>query len=72
MVVRKSERGGTMELPVPADLAEAPVLNEEEQKNLVDIAIKVENFYGKPQDIEWGIDEFGKLRVLQSRPITTL
>jgi pyruvate,water dikinase len=72
MVVRKSERGGTKEIPVPSDLAEIPVLNEAEQKSLVEIAVKVEDFYGKPQDIEWGIDENGKLKVLQSRPITTL
>lgn len=33
---------------------------------------KIENHYKKPQDIEFAVDKKGKLRILQSRPITTL
>lgn len=32
----------------------------------------IEDFYNKPQDIEWAIDQNDVLFVLQSRPITTL
>jgi hypothetical protein len=32
----------------------------------------IEEFYNRPQDIEWAIDEDDTLFILQSRPITTL
>ena len=56
MVVRLSEAGGVKEVPVPPELSEKPVLSEEELKELVDMAIKVETFYGKPQDLEWAYE----------------
>jgi pyruvate, water dikinase len=56
-------------------------LNEERSKTQVltnsqivesaDFAVKLENHYKKPQDIEFAI-EAGKIYILQSRPITTL
>ena len=52
-------------------LSEKPVLSEEELKELVDMALKVETFYGKPQDLEWAYEN-NRLYLLQSRPITTL
>jgi len=36
------------------------------------VARSIEDFYGRPQDIEWAIDGNGKLYILQSRSITTL
>jgi len=71
MIVRLSEAGGVKEVPVPPELCEKPVLSEEELKELVDTAVKVETFYGKPQDLEWAYEN-NKLYLLQSRPITTL
>ncbi|MCX8175181.1 MAG: phosphoenolpyruvate synthase [Candidatus Micrarchaeota archaeon] len=38
---------------------------------LAKLAKKIEQHYGKPQDIEWAIAE-GKVYIVQSRPITTL
>jgi hypothetical protein len=32
----------------------------------------IEDFYNKPQDIEWAIDQNDVLFILQARPITTL
>src|SRR3990167_5363977 len=40
-------------------------------KELAEIGIKVENHYGKPQDIEWGLEN-KVLHIVQSRPVTTL
>jgi len=37
---------------------------------LRDIARKVERHYGRPQDIEWAIDQTGQIHLLQSRPET--
>ncbi|MCC8161869.1 MAG: hypothetical protein LIO86_01555 [Lachnospiraceae bacterium] len=71
MVVRLNERGGTKEVPVPDELKEAPVLTEDERRQLVELAKKIEAFYGKPEDIEWAIVD-GKVYLLQSRPITTM
>ena len=71
MVVRKDEHGGVVEVPVPENLRTAPVLTGAERRELVDLAIRAENFYGKPQDLEWAV-EGDKIYLLQSRPITTL
>lgn len=38
---------------------------------LAKIGKRIEQHYGKPQDIEWAVAE-GKLYIVQSRPITTL
>jgi len=50
---------------------EGTVLDEKSVKDLVHDALKIQAHYGKPQDIEWAIDECGKVYILQSRPITT-
>ncbi|NYB51207.1 MAG: phosphoenolpyruvate protein kinase [Methanobacteriaceae archaeon] len=62
-----------------------PTLNNEILKELLDIAIKLEEFFGVPQDIEWALEgEYNpsgvgikkpkpcKIFILQSRPVTTL
>lgn len=71
MVVRLSERGGTKEQPVPEELREVPVLTDAERNKLVELARKIEDFYKKPEDIEWAIID-GEVYLLQSRPITTM
>src|SRR5947207_12111167 len=47
------------------------VLEKDEIQQLVELARKLEERFGKPQDIEWGIEN-GKIYLLQSRPVTTL
>jgi pyruvate, water dikinase len=47
------------------------VLDDAELAELAELAVRVEEHYGSPQDLEWGIAE-GRLHLLQSRPITTL
>src|SRR3990167_4406522 len=45
-----------------------------DNKKIVELAalgMKLEEHYGKPQDIEWGMEK-GKLYIVQTRPITTL
>ena len=71
MVVRASERGGSKNKPVPMDMRFEQVLSDEEVKDLVELAKKAEEYYGKPQDLEWAFED-GKMYLLQSRPITTL
>lgn len=51
---------------------EKQTISDEDIKRLVELGKKIEEHYGKPQDIEWAIDDQNKIWILQSRPITTL
>lgn len=64
--------GKNTEVPVRDDLKDKQVVSDEIIKQLAGLAIKIENHYGIPQDIEWAIDRENKIWILQSRPITTL
>ena len=64
-------RDGVEERAVPADLSDAPCLNDEQVATVGKLLKHVESHYGWPQDIEWGLQE-GRLYLLQSRPVTTL
>lgn len=55
-------------VPNPAE----QVLPDKLIKDLAILGIAIEKHYGKPQDIEWAVDEDNKIYILQSRPITTL
>lgn len=46
-------------------------LNDEDVQSLAQMAITIENHYGRPMDIEWGKDgQDDKLYILQARPET--
>jgi len=62
--------GGVGEVQTPEELRRVPCLSDAELFELRDIARKVERHYGRPQDIEWAIDQSGKVLLLQSRPET--
>jgi pyruvate, water dikinase len=47
------------------------VLTDDEAISLARLALRVEQHYGTPQDLEWAIAE-GRTWLVQSRPITTL
>ncbi|HWO65034.1 MAG TPA: phosphoenolpyruvate synthase [Umezawaea sp.] len=47
------------------------VLTDDEAIDLARLALRVEEHYGTPQDLEWAISE-GRTWLVQSRPITTL
>ena len=71
MVTRKIGEPGVEECEVPEERQEIQVLDDTEIKDLTGLAVKLETFFGKPQDVEWAIDA-GQLYLLQSRPITTM
>lgn len=50
--------------------ARSQVLTAEEVQQLLDLAFRVEDHYGTPQDMEWAIAK-QNLYLLQTRPITT-
>ena len=64
--------GENREVAVAEDKKDKQAISDEMIKELAKMAIKIENHYEVPQDIEWAIDENSKIWILQSRPITTL
>jgi pyruvate,water dikinase len=47
-------------------------LDDDTVLELVRIGLRAEEHYGRPQDLEWVVEEDGGIAVVQSRPITTL
>lgn len=66
------QNGENREIPVPEDKRNEQAISDEIIVELAKMGVKIEDHYGKPQDIEWAIDEEDKIWILQSRPITTL
>ncbi|MEY4641536.1 MAG: Phosphoenolpyruvate synthase [Pseudomonadota bacterium] len=62
--------GGILVQDVAPELQREPCLRDEQILALADVARRVEQHYGKPQDIEWALDQDGKILLLQSRPET--
>jgi len=69
MIVTKEK--STAEEQVPEDKKSLQKLSDEQIVELAKICVKIEEHYGFPCDIEWGIEN-SKIYILQSRPITTL
>jgi pyruvate,water dikinase len=63
---------GTQRVDVDEARRNAPCLDADAVRTLVDVAKRVERHFGSPQDIEWAFDRDGELFVLQSRPVTGL
>lgn len=57
---------------VPAELAEQPVLDEGALARIVETACRIEEYFGRPQDIEGTFDADGGLWIVQSRPLAEL
>ncbi len=62
---------GTVTIPTSVEDRNRPALTAQALDALVDLVLRVEADAGFPQDVEWGIAG-GQIRILQSRPITTL
>jgi pyruvate,water dikinase len=71
MHVRDVGTGRTVETRVPAEKVEARVLTDDELRRLTAYAMKIENHYGTPQDIEWCV-RGSKIYIVQTRPVTAL
>lgn len=54
-----------------ARVAHRRVLDEASLLELVRLASRVEDHFGRPQDIEWVIDARGVIWLVQTRPVTT-
>lgn len=49
----------------------ALTLGEDKLLELAALGVRIQRFYGCPQDIEWCMDQDEKIWILQARPITT-
>lgn len=68
-IYHTKENQETVEKEMPEEKQGEQVLNEKEILKIADLALRIEDHYGKPQDIEWCMAE-DELFLLQSRPIT--
>jgi len=64
-----SEKGELEEIDTPEELRKVLSLNENEIRQLYELALKLEEHYKYPQDFEW-VSEKGKVYLVQSRPVT--
>ena len=65
-----AEGGGIREIENVPAIATQPCLTDDQLMALRAIGRQVERHYGRPQDIEWALDESGAVFLLQSRPET--
>lgn len=71
-IIYADETGAdTREVPVSTKMQQERCLSRQEIAALCAEAVCVENHYGQPMDIEWGINN-GSVYILQARAITTL
>jgi len=62
--------GGIHEVENEAAIATLPCLTDDQLMALREVGRRIERHYGKPQDIEWALDQDGNVLLLQSRPET--
>ncbi|MFJ9412390.1 rifamycin-inactivating phosphotransferase [Streptomyces sp. NPDC101393] len=63
--------GGTQEVAIDSQRQEQPALTDAQVLRLVQLGRRIEAHFGRPQDIEWCLDD-DDFQIVQSRPITTL
>jgi pyruvate,water dikinase len=72
--IRDSNTGKTVHAEVPAEKQEQPCITDEVILRLGELAKRIEQHYGKPQDIEWAVDKDtpfpSNMFITQSRPET--
>jgi pyruvate, water dikinase len=61
---------GTVCVDVAAERQSEPALDDDGLASLVDVARRVQKYFGAHQDVEWALAGDGALYVVQSRPVT--
>jgi pyruvate,water dikinase len=71
IVVSRRDLRWTVVAPPETPIAhEAALLNDVQMTALARMALAIERAFGAPQDIEWTMDDEGRLWIVQARPIT--
>src|SRR5690606_7811244 len=76
VLVRGAEQGARYVLTRGGRVIDAddPIkeIGRRERRTLTALARRTALLFGAPQDVEWAFDRSGEIRLLQSRPISTL
>lgn len=56
---------------IEVDRNDGPAIDAATRRRLVGLADRAAQVFGRPQDVEWAIDDLDRLWLLQSRPITS-
>ncbi len=60
---------GIRRIKVEEKEAGAPAISDEQVAEIAELAVRIEQHYGVPQDIEWAVRPDGALIILQCRPL---
>ncbi len=60
---------GVCRSELTGDRGESQSISDEMALELASTAIRLDDYYGAPQDIEWAIDNKGQIYILQCRPL---
>jgi pyruvate,water dikinase len=64
--------GGTEEIPVPASARAVASAEDDELVELAKMALRIERHVGQHQEVEWAVDEAGRVVILQARGLRIL
>ncbi|HDQ39640.1 MAG TPA: phosphoenolpyruvate synthase [Desulfonatronum sp.] len=68
-LVPRPDGHGTMQAEVAPESRDAPCLTQQQILALAEYALRLEEHYKVPQDVEWALDHQGRLFILQTRPL---
>ena len=71
IAIRRNSAGETITVQLQEERSKHQVLTSYEIQKLAEFALKLEEHYKKPQDIEFAIEN-GDIYIVQTRPITTI
>jgi pyruvate,water dikinase len=60
---------GICRLDVTGEESRMPSLTDAQAQELARLAVRIEDYYQRPQDIEWAVDRAGSVVILQCRPL---
>ena len=67
--LRRDEAGGLRPVPVPPERQTTACLSTKQLRELAETALRIENHFRQPQDLEFAFDRRGRLFILQARPL---
>jgi phosphoenolpyruvate synthase/pyruvate phosphate dikinase len=71
LAIHAAPAGGTQAQAIEPERQEQPALTDAQVVRLAQLGRRIEAHFGRPQDIEWCLDD-DDFQIVQSRPITTL